>query len=62
MECIRTGNKEKLLKVIGTPVNGSYGVLAKNNSIRSLKNLLITMATLVTRAAIDAGMNLVKIL
>lgn len=57
MECIRTGNKEKLLKVIATPENGSYGVLAKNNSIRSLKNLLITTATLVTRAAIDAGMD-----
>lgn len=57
MECIRTGNKNKLLKVIADPINGDYGVLAKNNPIRSLKNLLITTVTLVTRAAIDGGMN-----
>ena len=57
MDCIRTGNKEKLIKVLSDPVIGNYGVLAKNNSIRSLKNLLITTATLVTRAAIAGGMN-----
>lgn len=57
MDCIRTGNKDKLIKVLGDPVNGNYGILAKNNSIRSVKNLLITTATLVTRAAISGGMN-----
>lgn len=57
MDCIRTGNKEQLLKVINDPVNGNYGILAKNNPIRSLKNLLITTATLVTRAAIGGGMD-----
>lgn len=57
MDCIRTGNKDKLIKVLGDTVSGNYGVLAKNNSIRSVKNLLITTATLVTRAAISGGMN-----
>lgn len=57
MDCIRTGNKDKLIKVLCDTVSGNYGVLAKNNSIRSVKNLLITTATLVTRAAISGGMN-----
>lgn len=39
------------------PSEGNYGILAKNNPMRSLKNLLITSATLLTRAAIDGGMD-----
>ncbi|MBC5997896.1 helix-turn-helix domain-containing protein [Romboutsia ilealis] len=57
MDCIRNGNKEKLLRIMSEPSEGNYGILAKNNPMRSLKNLLITSATLLTRAAIDGGMD-----
>lgn len=56
LECIRQGNKEKLLEQLSMPEDGEYGVLS-DNPLRNKKNLLICLVTVATRAAIDGGLD-----
>jgi AraC-like DNA-binding protein len=56
LECIRQGNKEKLIEQLSTPQDGEYGVLS-GNPLRNKKNLLICLVTIATRAAIDSGLD-----
>lgn len=53
--CIRDGNIDKLLILLDTPLNGDVGVLAKDNELRSKKNLLICAVAIYTRAAMEGG-------
>lgn len=56
LECIRQGNKEKLLEQLSTAEDGEYGVLS-DNPLRNKKNLFICLVTIATRAAIDGGLD-----
>jgi AraC-like DNA-binding protein len=56
-QCIREGNKEKLLQQFQLPMDGELGILSKNNPLRSQKNLTICSVALATRAAIEGGLN-----
>lgn len=55
MQCIKEGNKEKLLQCMDTPMDGEFGILS-GNPLRNKKNLLICCITVATRAAIDGGL------
>lgn len=55
--CIKTGNKEKLMEYLQNPADGEFGILSKNNPLRSQKNLSICMVALATRAAMEGGLN-----
>jgi AraC-like DNA-binding protein len=54
---IKAGNKERLLQYLQKPVDGEFGILSKNNHLRSEKNLFICNVTLATRAAIEGGIH-----
>jgi YesN/AraC family two-component response regulator len=56
-QCISEGNKEKLLQLFQGPMDGEFGILSKNNPLRSHKNLTICSVALATRAAIEGGLN-----
>ncbi|MCX7710414.1 MAG: AraC family transcriptional regulator [Clostridia bacterium] len=53
---VKNGEKDKLIKLLNAPRDGQEGILAKNNPLRSSKNLFICMVTIITRAAIDGGL------
>ncbi|MGF6356396.1 AraC-like DNA-binding protein [Paenibacillus sp. 4624] len=55
---VRLGNKHKMLLYLKQhmDLNGVYGTLSKQDSLRSKKNLIIAAITLGTRAAIDGGL------
>ncbi|MCM3174840.1 helix-turn-helix domain-containing protein [Paenibacillus sp. MER 99-2] len=57
-EQVRLGNKKKMLLYLKqfTEMNGVYGRLSKNDSLRSKKNLIISAIAIGTRAAIDGGL------
>lgn len=55
---VKKGQTDEISKFFRKrPPLAGTGVLAKDNQIRSLKNLLITIVTLAGRAAIDAGLH-----
>lgn len=54
---IKAGDKKAILEYYKKPMDGNIGILAKNNSLRSEKNLLICTVVLSTRAAIDGGLD-----
>lgn len=54
---IMTGDIQALVEIHKEPMDGLVGVLAKNNSLRSEKNLLICTVVLATRAAMDGGLD-----
>lgn len=56
VDCIKQGNKEKLLEHLSLPPDGEYGVLSAN-PLRNKKNLFICLVTIATRAAIDGGLD-----
>ncbi|MCG7378014.1 helix-turn-helix domain-containing protein [Paenibacillus sp. ACRSA] len=57
-EQVRLGNKKKMLLYLKQhmEINGVYGILSKNDSLRSKKNLIISAIAIGTRAAIDGGL------
>ena len=55
LQCIREGNKEKLLQYLALPEDGQYGILS-DSPLRNQKNLFICAVTIATRAAIDGGL------
>lgn len=55
LQCIREGNKEKLLQYIAIPEDGQYGILS-DSPLRNKKNFFICCVTIATRAAIDGGL------
>lgn len=56
LECVKDGNTDRLL-ALRYSMDGTPGVLSKGNPIRNQKNYFICMVTLVTRAAIEGGLN-----
>lgn len=54
---IKEGEKEKLIEHLSKPSDGEAGILAKNNPLRSQKNLFICSATIAARAAIEGGLS-----
>lgn len=56
LQCVKDGNTEALSD-LRYPMDGSSGVLSKGNPVRNCKNIAICLITLVTRAAIEAGLN-----
>jgi AraC-like DNA-binding protein len=56
-QSIKEGNSEKLAYYLEMPIDGKFGVLSKNNPLRSHKNLSISAVTLATRAAMDGGLD-----
>jgi YSIRK-targeted surface antigen transcriptional regulator len=56
-QCIKEGNKEKLLQNHLRPKDGESGILSRNNPLRAEKNLAICCVTLATRAAIEGGLD-----
>lgn len=61
LSAIIQGKAEEFLRIFDEPMEGHYGVLAKNK-IRSNRNLGITMITLFSRAAVDGGISLERAL
>lgn len=57
IECVKNGEKDKLIRILNKPLDGQEGILAKNNPLRSHKNLFICYVTVVTRAAIEGGLD-----
>ncbi|WP_139903105.1 helix-turn-helix domain-containing protein [Clostridium thermarum] len=57
LKCIKEGDVESLIKLQQAPKDGEYGILSKNNPLRSEKNLSICLVTLATRAAIEGGLD-----
>jgi AraC-like DNA-binding protein len=54
---LQIGNKEKMLYYLKLhSQEGIYGTLSKKDSLRNKKNLLITVITLATRAAMEGGL------
>ncbi|WP_145414728.1 AraC family transcriptional regulator [Paenibacillus xylanexedens] len=55
---VRLGNKHNMLLYLKQhmELNGVYGTLSKQDSLRSKKNLIISAIALGTRAAIDGGL------
>lgn len=56
-KCIKEGDVDNLLKAQLAPRDGETGVLAKDNPLRSEKNLSICLVTLATRSAIEGGLD-----
>ncbi len=57
-ECIRLGDRARLMNVLrDMPMDGSPGILSKGDPLRSLKNNMICMVALATRAAIAGGLH-----
>ncbi|WP_042221798.1 helix-turn-helix domain-containing protein [Oceanobacillus manasiensis] len=57
-QCIIEGNKEKVLENWRTTnTQGEVGLLSRKSHVRHLKNLGISIITLVTRAAMEGGIN-----
>lgn len=56
LDYISQGNTEEAKIVMQILVNENNGVLAKDNHLRSQKNLAISALTLATRASIDGGL------
>lgn len=57
IQCIKTGNKEKLAEYFENPSDGESGILSRNNPLRGHKNLMICLVTIATRAAIEGGLD-----
>lgn len=57
LQSIREGDLARLTKVMDQSLDGESGILSRDNPLRSQKNLGICMVTLVTRAAIEGGLN-----
>lgn len=57
MNCIKIGDKERLLGCYNLPRDGEPGILSRNSPIRAHKNLMICSVTLATRAAIEGGLD-----
>lgn len=55
-QCIKQGNKEKLLDHLKRPSGGEAGILSKN-PLRNQKNLFICSVALAVRAAIEGGLD-----
>jgi YSIRK-targeted surface antigen transcriptional regulator len=56
-QCIKYGNKQKLIQNHLKLKDGEYGILSRNNPLRAEKNLAICSVTLATRAAIEGGLD-----
>ncbi|MGE7854915.1 helix-turn-helix domain-containing protein [Bacillus sp. AFS029637] len=54
---IREGNLEKTISHFRKNLHDNFGVLSKKSSLRSEKNISICHTTLVTRAAIEGGLD-----
>ena len=58
MESIRQGDVTRLMNVVRDyPMDGSPGILSRGDPLRSVKNNVICMITLATRAAIAGGLH-----
>ncbi|MDN5315122.1 MAG: hypothetical protein PWP10_3872 [Clostridiales bacterium] len=57
MSLIQEGNIPALERLLQSGPTGSEGLLSRDNPIRQSKNLAIVSVTLVTRAAIEGGLN-----
>ncbi len=58
MDSIRQGDVTRLMNVIREfPMDGSPGILSRGDPLRSVKNNVICMITLATRAAISGGLH-----
>lgn len=58
MESIRQGDVTRLTSVMKDfPMDGSNGILSRGDPLRSVKNNVICMITLATRAAISGGLH-----
>jgi YesN/AraC family two-component response regulator len=57
LSCIREGNTAKLVRHLNAGMPGNEGKLSQGDPLRQSKNLFIVCATLVTRAAIEGGLN-----
>lgn len=58
MDSIRQGDVTRLMNVIRDfPMDGSPGILSRGDPLRSVKNNVICMITLATRAAIAGGLH-----
>ena len=57
LNLIKEGNIPALERLLQSGPVGSEGLLSRDNPIRQSKNLAIVSVTLVTRAAIEGGMN-----
>jgi YSIRK-targeted surface antigen transcriptional regulator len=57
LSCIREGNPAKLLRHLNAGMPGNEGKLSQGDPLRQSKNMFIVSATLVTRAAIEGGLN-----
>lgn len=56
-ELVSTGDSEQLMNYILLPQDGESGILSKKDALRSHKNLMICMITIITRAAIEGGLD-----
>lgn len=57
LSCIAEGNVPKLLRHLNNQMPGTEGILSKGDPLRQARNMFIVSATLVTRAAIEGGLN-----
>jgi len=57
LTCIRTGNTGKLNEMFNHSVRAEAGPVAKD-ALRQAKNIFVISATIVTRAAIDGGLDI----
>jgi len=57
LSCIAEGNAPKLLRHLNNQLPGTEGILSRGDPLRQAKNMFIVTATLVTRAAIEGGLN-----
>ncbi len=57
LSCITEGNIPKLLRHLNNQLPGTEGILSRGDPLRQAKNMFIVTATIVTRAAIEGGLN-----
>lgn len=57
LSCIREGNPAKLIRHLNAGMPGNEGKLSQGDPLRQTKNMFVVSATLVTRAAIEGGLN-----
>ncbi|WP_157950004.1 AraC family transcriptional regulator [Vallitalea okinawensis] len=56
-DAIKNADREALHEILLLPDDGPFGILCKNNPLRSYKNLFITTVTETTLAAISGGVD-----
>lgn len=56
LQYVKEGNREKLMDHLNKPANGESGKLS-NNPLRNQKNLFICSTALITRAAMEGGVD-----